>query len=75
MSKVQLKSMQRDITRWLAASSKLKVTSSIQYGKLKSAMTVFETKASSQEIADLAGELGTIFFVQHIFNLRFRKHR
>ena len=60
MAKSQIKTMQRDITRWLTASSKLKVTSSIQYGKLKSALAVFESKATAQEISDLTSELGNI---------------
>ena len=60
MTKAQINMMQRDITKWLSQSSKLKITSAIQYGKIKSAMAVFESKASPEEAAALCSELGNL---------------
>ena len=60
MTKAQINMMQRDINKWLSQSSKLKITSAIQYGKIKSAMAVFESKASPEEAAALCSELGNL---------------
>ena len=72
ITKAQINMMQRDITKWLSQSSKLKITSAIQYGKIKSAMAVFESKASPEEAAALCSELGNLtlsgVFVLRIFS-------
>ncbi len=68
MTKAQINMIQRDITKWLTASSKLRITSSIQYGKIKSTLAVFESKATPQEAAALSSELGNTLN-SCIFNL------
>ncbi len=71
MTKTQINMMQRDITKWLGQSSKLKITSSIQYGKIKSAMAVFESKATPEEAAALSSELGNLPSQKDILFLMF----
>ena len=58
MSKTNLKQIELDLKKWLIASQKIKLSSTICYSKIRAQMAIYESKASASEICELQSNIG-----------------
>ena len=67
MSKSQIEKIEADLGRWLAASQKIKLSSTLAYAKIKTQLALYETKASKSEITELQSAIGKSY-LNSIYN-------
>ena len=53
-----VKTMDRDLKKWVVASQKFKATSTILYSKVKSSLVRFESKADREILNKIQGQIG-----------------
>ena len=58
-----IKTMNRDLKKWLIASEKFKSTGTILYSKIKSSLVLFEAHADREKLNKIQAQMGKNFFL------------